>query len=98
MDSLIERHSFSRSHIIEGLQSLPRDVDEAYENVFDRIEQQNLGDTSRARKVLSFVTCARRPLTVRELREALAIEPGMKTLELHSLIDDEIWISACAGL
>jgi hypothetical protein len=98
MDSLIETYSLSRSDVKDGLRSLPEDVDEAYQKVLVRIEQQSRSEASLAKRVLSFVVCARRPLSVGELRQALAIEPGMKALDPDRLIDDEIWVSVCAGL
>jgi hypothetical protein len=98
MDTLIENYSLSVSHVMEGLQSLPRDTDGAYKHVVERIENQNPVQASLAKKVLSYVVCARRPLLARELREALTVEPGMKTLDHDRLVDNETWVSVCAGL
>ena len=50
--------------------------DQAYNDAMERIKQQDLDGEKLAKKVLSWITCTRRPLTTGELQHALAVEPG----------------------
>jgi hypothetical protein len=51
-----------------------------------------------ATEVLSWVTCARRPLTMLELLHALAVELGESKFYEDNLPDLDNIISVCAGL
>jgi hypothetical protein len=64
----------------------------------DRIEGQVKDQEELAKQVLSWITCAKRPLTVLELQHALAIEVGKPKLDEENLPDIEDIVSTCAGL
>jgi ankyrin repeat protein len=81
-----------------ALHDLPKDLDQTYEAVMQRIDNQDEDDKRIARSTLTWVTNAKRLLLVPELREALAIEPGAKTLDHDNLLDIEIFLSVCGGL
>jgi ankyrin repeat protein len=49
-------------------------------------------------KVLSWITCAKRPLTASELRCALAVKVGKSELDPGDLPQTRDMVSACAGL
>ena len=51
-----------------------------------------------AKQVLSWITCAKRPLTTRELQHALGIEVGESELDNDNVPEIEDIISVCAGL
>ncbi|KAJ7270945.1 ankyrin repeat-containing domain protein [Mycena rebaudengoi] len=82
----------------EALQNLPEDLEHTYNEAMDRIEAQNKDDREIARQTLIWVANAKRPLTVSELQEALAIEPDSKALDVDSLHNIEIILSVCVGL
>ncbi|KAJ7278126.1 hypothetical protein C8J57DRAFT_161331 [Mycena rebaudengoi] len=82
----------------EALKNLPKDLEHTYNEAMDRIEAQSEDDRNIARRVLIWIANAKRPLSVAELREAIAIEPGTKTLDQDSLLDLDIFLSVCAGL
>jgi ankyrin repeat protein len=63
-----------------------------------RIEDQTASFHKLAKQVLSWITCARRPLTALELRHALAVEVGCSALDERNLVEIEVMVSACAGL
>ena len=63
-----------------------------------RIQGQEAGFRELAQRVLSWITCARRPLTTLELRHALAVEVGDSELGEDNLQEIEEMVSACAGL
>src|SRR5882757_5565282 len=69
--------------------------DYAYEEAMNRIPQQRI---EFAKLVLSWITCAKRPLTTSELQHALAVEIGMPKLDEDNLPQVEDMVSVCAGL
>ncbi|KAK5191727.1 hypothetical protein LTR92_008308 [Exophiala xenobiotica] len=74
-------------------------LDQAYENSMQRIQCQPKEHTELARKVLICITFGARPLTLDELRHAIAVDEGTKGLDPEYDLDDpDVLISACAGL
>jgi ankyrin repeat domain-containing protein 50 len=65
--------------ILEELERLPLDLCETYDRILERLSQQPPKLREVARKALMWVLYTLRPLTTGELREAIAIEPSMKT-------------------
>ncbi|EPS42977.1 hypothetical protein H072_3087 [Dactylellina haptotyla CBS 200.50] len=85
----------SRVEDIEmALPTLPRDLDELYNRVLHRIE--TLRKPEIARKIFRWVAYARRPLTLKELKEATVIEePSVSSwavLNRMTEIDDAKWL------
>ncbi|KAI1359875.1 hypothetical protein F5Y08DRAFT_318569 [Xylaria arbuscula] len=70
----------------------------AYDQAMNRINGQELGFQELAKKTLSWITCAKRPLTKTELQHALAVEIGESKLDDDNLPQIEDMLSACAGL
>jgi ankyrin repeat protein len=64
----------------------------------ERIEGQLADEESLAKQVLSWITCAKRPLTTSELEHALAVELGESQLDIENLCRVEDMVSVCAGL
>ncbi|KAJ7443988.1 ankyrin repeat-containing domain protein [Mycena latifolia] len=82
----------------EALRHLPKNLKHTYEEAMNRIKNQNEDDRQVALQALTWVAYAKRPLTVAELCEALAIEPDATTLDVDNLLDINIVLSVCAGL
>jgi hypothetical protein len=72
--------------------------DQAYEHAIERINGQVKDQEELAKQVLSWITCAKRPLTTSELRYALAVEIGESQLDEYNLPEIEDMVSVCAGL
>ncbi|KAJ7453199.1 ankyrin repeat-containing domain protein [Mycena latifolia] len=96
IDSLTTKHTVKA--VREALNAMPSDLESTYDEVMDRITQQNDDDRTLARSALSWISNARRPLRVSELREALAIEPGATGLDPENMLDIDAVVSVCAGL
>jgi hypothetical protein len=64
----------------------------------ERINSQVIDFKELARQVLSWIICAKRPLTTLELQHALAVEVGKTKLNKHNLPEIEDMVSVCAGL
>ncbi|KAJ7278156.1 hypothetical protein C8J57DRAFT_1576421 [Mycena rebaudengoi] len=96
IDSLTTRNTIKA--VREALKSLPTDLEDTYNEAMDRIEAQSQDDRNIAKRVLIWIANAKRPLSVTELCEAIAIEPGTKTFDRDGLLDPDIFLSVCAGL
>src|SRR5450755_4381454 len=64
-------------------------LDQAYEEAMERIKGQKPGFHKLAKQVLSWITCAKRPLTTLELQHALAVEMGESGLNKDNLPEIE---------
>ncbi|KAN0087259.1 hypothetical protein V8E54_000947 [Elaphomyces granulatus] len=73
-------------------------LDKAYDDTVNRIENQQQGIREFAKNMLFWIVCAKRPLTTEELRHALAVEPGTRSLDMKNLCAVEDMVSSCAGL
>ncbi|KAH7191132.1 hypothetical protein DER44DRAFT_103212 [Fusarium oxysporum] len=99
LESLIGKTSVKAIRI--ALAKLPRGsnaYDHAYETAMERIERQVLDHRSLAKQILSWITCAKRPLTTVELRHALAVEVGTTELDEDALPEIEDIVLVCVGL
>ncbi|KAK0219365.1 hypothetical protein EDD85DRAFT_961104 [Armillaria nabsnona] len=82
----------------EVLGKLPETMTSAYDKTLARVDSQGVYDKDLAYRVYSWVAFAKRPLTVLELRYALAMEPGTKVLDPDNFFDGDFLGSVCAGL
>lgn len=99
LDSLIGKRS--PKAIRAALTNLPRGseaYDRAYEDAMERITGQVSDKKELAQQVLSWITCAKRPLTTIELRDALAVEIGESSLDKENFSEVDDMVSVCAGL
>ncbi|KAJ4318651.1 hypothetical protein N0V84_006739 [Fusarium piperis] len=72
--------------------------DETYLAAMERIERQNQDDGVLAKDVLSWLTFAKRPLQIAELRAAVVIQETDSDVDKNSLIDINDLVLVCAGL
>jgi hypothetical protein len=96
MDSLAGKHNLAA--VRRALEILPKEMNGTYDVAMERIEQQNEDDKELAKQVFSWITHACRPLSIKELQHALAVMPGMTSMDPDAIIDEEILTSVCAGL
>jgi hypothetical protein len=64
----------------------------------ERIDGQKSGFRLLAKKVLSWITCAKRPFTTSELQHALAVNISDRNLDKENLREIDDMVSVCAGL
>lgn len=69
-----------------------------YDEAMHRIYSQPTEDVALAKGVLSWISCAKRPLKVLELQHALAVEPGAMGIDEEALTEEDFLVSVCAGL
>ncbi|RPA71970.1 hypothetical protein BJ508DRAFT_232015, partial [Ascobolus immersus RN42] len=75
-----------------------RQLDDAYTEAMNRIRAQSTGLLELAELVLSWIVCAKSPLTALELKTALAVEVGESFVDEENFTDIEDMITACNGL
>ncbi|KAJ7430746.1 ankyrin repeat-containing domain protein [Mycena latifolia] len=96
MDSLATKNTIRA--LRDALNNMPKDIEHTYEDAMDRIDRQSEDDRKVARLVLIWISNAKRPLSIRELQEALAVEPGDTTFDSDNILDADVMLSVCAGL
>jgi hypothetical protein len=69
-----------------------------YDGAMERINGQMPGHQELAKHVLSWIACAKRPLTTAELQHAWAVRDSGDELDKDSLPEVEDMVSVCAGL
>ena len=73
-------------------------LDAAYREALQRIEGQLDNDRELAKRVLSWITFAKRPLTTAEICCGLAVEPDKAEIDPEKVYDSEDSVSVYAGL
>src|SRR3984957_7148815 len=96
MDSLVGK--LNPRQVRAALDNLPEGMDGTYDEAMERVERQDDSRKQLAKRVLTWITYAVRPLSVKELQHALAVIPDTTELDPDDITDDEILVSICAGL
>ncbi|KAI9874162.1 MAG: hypothetical protein M1830_010127, partial [Pleopsidium flavum] len=87
-------HSTVRQHKSSFRLALQNQTEEAMQWIWS----QHKDNVELAKRVLAWVSCAQRRLTVLEIQHALAVVPGNTTNEKDALIGEELLLFVCAGL
>ncbi|RDB26552.1 Vegetative incompatibility protein HET-E-1, partial [Hypsizygus marmoreus] len=91
------RKAHNAGEVLESLKVLPKTIFGIYDDAMERIESHS--DHARlALQILSFLTHARRPLSITELQHFLAVKPGHKEFHDEYVTDKDILVSICEGL
>ncbi len=69
----------------------------AYDDAMERIQGQLKDKKDLAMQVLSWITCAMRPLTTVELQHAPAVDVGDSDFDEDNIPDIDDMVSVCAG-
>lgn len=80
------------------MDTLSPDVYQTYHATMKRIKSRSPQDYELARKALSYIFCAKRPLDVEEIRHALSIEAQDSELDQDALPDKDILLEVSVGL
>ena len=87
----------SESQIRETLQNLPRGMNETYRRILAKIEG-NPRHKELAIKIFQWLACARRPLSIEEMREAVAFGESDVRWDSAKIPAADIITGACHGL
>jgi hypothetical protein len=88
----------TRALLLEVLRSLPRQVNLMVTSLPSINWTRRETPAHSTKRVLSWITYAVRPLSVKELQHALAVMPDTTYIDPDDITDDEILTSICAGL
>jgi len=92
---------YSDSEVLELLKDLPRELEELYESMFSRLENGLPRDIQVGIRLFRFVLFALRPLTVEELRDALAVpddhDPRYESFQRKKIREIGRRIEHCGG-
>lgn len=73
-------------------------LNRAYDDALERIKSQLADDARLALRALSWITFAKRQLTIDEICHAFAVEPDDEDLDPDNILDINDIVSVCAGL
>ncbi|KAL8944837.1 MAG: hypothetical protein Q9211_000444 [Gyalolechia sp. 1 TL-2023] len=93
LESLCQKKSDRQ--IIDTLNHLPRDLPETFERILAIFTEPD--DIALGKQIFRWLAVAKRPLTVHELREAIAIEPLQDVWKPECLVNDMNKALACCG-
>ncbi|KAI5843119.1 ankyrin repeat-containing domain protein [Morchella snyderi] len=97
LDFIYEQPSLK--DIREALDSLPTTMHDTYGRILKRINEQTEATRNLAHRALAWVITAKRPLTIRELVLAVALESTTKSCqELEWVYSQDVVLSSCCGL
>jgi ankyrin repeat protein len=81
-----------------ALQELPADLDVLYDQAMERISAQGSHDRRRAMQVLMWISCAARPLNIKELQHAIVAQSNPESMGQDVLPARSRLVAVCAGL
>ena len=96
LDSLMAE--LSLRGIKKALNKLPEELDAMYDQTLERIREAGPKFASLGLMIIRWVLHAARPLSLLEIRHALAVEVDDKSFDEEGLIDEELLEPSCAGL
>ena len=99
MDSF--RDKMTVRDVKSAIRNLPQGssaYDVAYHDAMERIFAQGKGPNEMAKKALTWILCACRPLSTLELLHALAIELGDTEIDEDNVLETDQLLTMCAGL
>lgn len=91
-------HEPTAGEMHEALDALPRSLDDAFEATLSRIQRQPEGRKRLGMNTLMWITTAKRPLLLSELSDALAVRPGISSLNPLYRPSQKLMVDSCLGL
>ena len=90
--------ALTRSEIRKSLKNLSVDLSQAFEDTLRRIANESRNRQKIALQSLMWISHARTPLRIDELRHALAIEKDETIMDQDNLLQPRFIIECCSGL
>jgi hypothetical protein len=93
--------AMSEADILTTLSNFPKDLVETYQRILLRIQRSKSGTCklSTAQKIFTWIICARRPLSIDELKEAIIFTPEDNFLDGKKVpINQSQLLHACGNL
>jgi len=90
--------STTECEVKESLKQIPSDLKSTYDRTLERVGQQQEKRRNLAYRILSWLSQARRPLSVEELGHVLAIREGDSDMDKTNIPKERIMVRVCMGL
>ena len=88
----------SKRDVRNSVELLPETLTQTYNEAIARIRLQDPARVQLASKVLMWLSSSWRPLTIMELRSAMAMTPGVQYLDSEALPYEDDVVAVCMGL
>lgn len=85
----------SDSQILAALEDLPADLPQTFGRLLRKYEKSH--DINLGSQIFRWIAVAKRPLTLAELREAIAVEPFQEDWKGQNMVNDMKTEIACCG-
>ncbi|KAK0439023.1 uncharacterized protein EV420DRAFT_1486485 [Desarmillaria tabescens] len=96
MDSLAQ--TTNHKMLQDAINKLLDNMADAYDQTLERVNSQGMHDKALAYRIFGWIAFAKCPLTVLEMRYALAVEKDTAALDPDNLHDNDLLGNVCAGL
>lgn len=87
-----------RKDVRTALEEFPARLNKSYNETMKRIEGQAMEYEELAKRVLLWVSQSLRPMSMLEIRHAIAVEPKMQDIDDEDMDDEDALITCYAGL
>src|SRR5215469_10005136 len=81
-----------------ALKEMPTDLYDSFGQTLERINKQSPNFKSLAHRILLWLSRSKRPLSINELQQFLAIQPGESSIENGNMPMQRTMIHVCMGL
>ncbi|KAF7891829.1 hypothetical protein EAF00_008131 [Botryotinia globosa] len=82
----------------EALRELPPDLPKSYQRILDRVNRSSKENQTLVRHTLLWVVYAKKPLTITQLLQALAVRSGDETFEKENMTTLDELLNWCSSL
>lgn len=96
IESVLQKRTIRKRR--EALKAIPGGLKNAFRLMLERIKNQEDDVSENAINVLQWVFLSERPLSIKELQHALAVEPGDSQLDRENFPDVNSLLHDCLGL
>lgn len=83
---------------LEALEKLPPDLPSSYERILERVNRSSRQNQILVRNTLHWIAYAEKPLSDKQLHQALAIRPGDSVFDSSSMATNEELLHWCSSL
>lgn len=84
--------------IRRALHSLPPTLFATYERILDKVNASNEDTQHLVQRVLTWIICSKKPLSTKQLLEAVSLEEGQTKLDTDAMPDEEGILKWCSSL
>lgn len=92
------RECFSIHDVKQTLESFPAQIEDVYRETWKRVLDQNPKQVALAKTILLWVLHSQKPMTIEQLRRAIAVDPDTNQFDRTRLVPEATLMALCRGL